>query len=148
MARAVVRVIVGLFMGLSATLFVAPLVWSANAQTLPPFSTTTSPVSAFTTTTAPLTSSASITPTTVHVPVTRAHVATTTTTSTSTTTTTIAPISAPPVSPATIPLAPIPQNANISPIFAILSVIGLLSLVGLLAAQWFLTAPGHRGPTL
>ncbi len=161
MARAGLRVVVGLSMALAAAALFAPFLRSADAQTrdhvaartpqtLPTPTIVTTPPTV--TTAPPVTAPPfSVTPTTRRfVPVTQPRVPgpTTTVAATTTTSTTIAPIPAGAPPPVTLPLASEPQSANISPIFPIMSGIGFFALVALLTAQWFLTRPGRRGPTL
>ena len=161
MSRAVVRVTVGLLMALAVGLMVAPLLWPAGAQTadldirpaqtfpsitLPHASTTVS-------STPPTSSSALTTPTTKNPTVTRPRVTGTTVppttpVPTSTTSTTVAPIPAPAPAPVTLPLATAAQSGSIGAFFPILSGIGLVAFAALLGAQWFLTKPGRKGPTL
>jgi hypothetical protein len=162
MGRAAMRVTMGLLLVLAVGLMLSPVLWPAGAQPLASptpslFSATTARV---TTTTFPVTTVATIPATTSVIPttpttrttVTRPRVtattATTAATTTSTTTTTLPPIPAPAPAPVTLPLGTAPQSGNISAVFPILSGFGFVLLIGLLTAQWFLTKPGRRGPTL
>ncbi|MDQ1392832.1 MAG: hypothetical protein QOF30_1809 [Acidimicrobiaceae bacterium] len=155
MARAVVRLIIGLLMALAVGLMFGPIFWPASAES--PNLVASQPVQVPTVTTRvtapPSSSSASTTPTTRRPTVsTRPRVTgsttSTSTTSTSTTSTTVAPIPAPAPAPVTLPLASAAQSGSIGAFFPILSAIGIVTLVGLLTAQWFLTKPGRKGPTL
>lgn len=158
----------GLAAILSLGLIAAPQLWSATAQnevhsatstpfTLPP--TITLPTIPATTPKTTVTTPPIITtPTVTLPPVTRPRttvtrppgstVVTTAAPTTTTTSTTIAPIPAGAPPPVTLPLASEPQSATISPVFSVLSGIGFVSLIGLLLAQWYLTGPNRRGPTL
>jgi hypothetical protein len=155
MGRAVVRVIIGLLMALAIGLMFAPLDWSAPAASPELIASRTAQVSTVTTqvTAPPSSSSVATTPTTRRTTATtRPRVAGTTTspstTSTSTTSTTLPPIPAPAPAPVTLPLASAAQSGSIGAFFPILSAIGFVTLIGLLTAQWFLTKPGRKGPTL
>ena len=165
MARALARVVVGLWIVLAVGLLVAPALGSAAAQPRQPslsrqeFTTTTAgfaTVPTVSTTLSPPTSTSAITtPTTVRTSTTlrpRVFEPTTSSTSTSSTTTTSTTLAAPlpPIAqpPVTLPLANAVESGSINAFFPIMSGIGLSLLVILLAAQWFLTKPGRRGPTL
>jgi hypothetical protein len=160
MARIGARATIGLLFALSVALMVAPLLGRAGAQPGPsllqaPTTATTRPATTTITTATtlplnptPTSAPATTKPTTV---VTRPRVVTTTTSSTvapTTTSTTLAPLPAPAPAPVTLPLATASQSGNISAVFPILSGFGFVVLIGLLTAQWFLTKPGRRGPTL
>jgi hypothetical protein len=130
---------------------------SGNAQIT--FATTTVPrtttTRAATTTTSPATTTTSTPPTTqpratttTQAPATVATTAAPDTTTVPPPTTTVASIPAPAPPPVTLPLGSASQSGSIGAIFPILGGIGLFSLVTLLVAQWFLTKPGRRGPTL
>lgn len=171
MARAGARVIVGVWIVLAVGLLVVPALSAANAQprdpspavaqvsatsvfgatTTRPEVTTTVPV-----TTPPTSSSVSTTPTTIErtpttfrqrvfIPATSSTTAAPTTT---TSTTLAAPLPPPAQPPVTLPLANAAESGSINAFFPIMSGVGLGILVILLAAQWFLTKPGRRGPTL
>jgi hypothetical protein len=170
MTRAATRILVGLWMLLVVAVVAAPLVSPAAAQgrdqlpaagagdrTLP-----TATVPRITTTTAstvPTTPPSSSTVSTTPVPTTAPRTATTrarggaTTTTTTpppttTTSTTLAPLPAAAPPPVTLPFASTVESGNISSFFPVMSGIGIFALICLLAAQWFLTSPGRRGPTL
>lgn len=127
-------------LGVSTTHLTLPTTTATlpTTVTLPPTTATTTPR-----VTVPVTVPTTKVPNTVS-----GTTSTTAATTTTTTSTTIAPI--PTVSPApiTLPLATEPQSATISPVFSVLSLLGFITLVGLLIAQWYLTGPNRRGPTL
>ncbi|MDQ1415567.1 MAG: hypothetical protein QOF81_1180 [Acidimicrobiaceae bacterium] len=155
MGRAVVRVIIGLLMALAVGLMFAPILWPASAQSPDRIASGPAQLPTVTTrvTTPPSSSSVSTTPTSRKpTGTTRPRVTATTTTttppSTTTTSTTVAPIPAPAPAPVTLPLASAAQSGSIGAFFPILSAIGIVTLIGLLTAQWFLTKPGRKGPTL
>ncbi len=169
MGRAASRMTIGLLLVLAVGLMVAPALGRAYGQTrsstlaraaqLPSAPTITFKV---TTTvprttlppTPPTSSSASTTPITKGVTGStrpRGVAASTSTTagpSTTTTSTTLPPIPVPAPAPVTLPLASTAQSGNISAFFPIMSGFGFVVLIALLTAQWLMTKPGRKGPTL
>jgi hypothetical protein len=164
MARAGARVIVGLWIVLALGLLMATGRSRAAAATTDADNRARGLVQATVSTTVrftlpttastapPITSSASTTPTTKS-PVTRPRVTGTTippttpapTTSTSTTVAPLPTVAPPPV---TLPFATASQSGNINAFFPILGAFGLVAFAALVTAQWFLTKPGRKGPTL
>lgn len=134
----------------------------ASAQVPITTSTTEPPPPSTTTTTAPPTTTTteqpSTTTTRASTTTTLAPAATTTTRPSPTTTargsTTTAPTTTapagdePPPATSTTLIETIGENAELPRAFPFLSVAGLVVLVVALVAQWFLTRPGRRGPTL
>jgi hypothetical protein len=158
MFRTVARVIVGLGAVLAAGVAVTPMLWPVGAEPgrrLPGLTTATSVIRSTTTiatvttvTTLPTTPTSQKTTTTRN---NRPRGTTTTTLPPDTTTvppTTVAPLPAVAPPPVTLPLATTAQSGHVSAVFPILGGLGLVSFTGLLAAQWMLTKPGRRGPTL
>jgi hypothetical protein len=100
----------------------------------------------------PNSSSASTTPKTKG-PVTRPRttvstIPPTTPAPTTSTSTTLAPLPTVAPPPVTLPFATASQSGNINAFFPILGAFGLIAFAALVTAQWFLTKPGRKGPTL
>lgn len=173
MARAGVPRKAGLLAVLAVALLSAPVLPTAGAESRDPVASGTAQIPFATTTVARTTTSRAATTTTTAAPTTAApttNSATSTTQPRATTTTmapatvavtaapdtttvpppttTVASIPAPAPPPVTLPLGSARQSGSIGALFPILGGIGLFSLVALLVAQWFLTKPGRRGPTL
>lgn len=171
MARAAIGVKIGLWATLGLMLVVAPLEGRAAAEasravpawatqftlpgtTLPRVTTTvtsaTTPpnTAGATTTTHPATTATTAPRSTAAPPPASAVSSTEAPTTAAPTSVPVSTIPAPGPPPVTLPLATATQSGSISPVFPILGGVGLMTFVGLLVAQWFLTRPGRRGPTL
>ncbi len=159
MSRAVFRTVLGFLIATVVALVVSPLVWTAGAQprsgpgrlaaagstTVFTFFPALPPTTPVPTPTVPVTTAR---PATAPRPRATGAPSTTSTTSTTLPATTVAPLPAVAPAPVTLPLAVGRQSAHVSAVFPILGGMGILVLIALLATQWFLTAPGRRGPTL
>ena len=173
MARAAIGVKIGLWSALALMVVVAPFEGRAAADasravpvawatqitlpgtTLPRVTTTVGTTSttppttaAATTTTHPATTATTAPRSTTAPPPPPSVSSTEAPTTTTPTSVPVSTIPAPGPPPVTLPLATATQSGSISPVFPILGGVGLVTFVGLLLAQWFLTRPGRRGPTL